>query len=302
MIKIWSKVENELATKAKAIVESLNPPAEEAEVEALEEHIGQELPVDYRDFLFVHNGQSQESNPGFYDMFSVMPLDMVQESWDELESLRDDVGEDDSCPGDWLPFAEDGSGDLLCVELENGAVSKFVSDDENQDVADSFESWLSDMYATLNSGEFSFDPSSGFGIEAKEADSVGDDDEDGGGVAGDDDDDDMLDGDDDDDAESALTYKFTAKMIDVLEDGEKIASVPWGDINRVRVSAYAGEPLIALSLPEGNEPEEIELSTNIQGIAGLYKALGKLKGWDEDAFKEALSSGGDDDEIIVWEQ
>jgi len=296
MIKIWSKVENELATKAKAIVESLNPPAEEAEIEALEEHIGQELPVDYRDFLFVHNGQSQESNPGFYDMFSIMPLEMVQESWDELESLRDDVGEEDSCPGDWMPFAEDSSGDLLCVELESGAVSKFATDDENEEVADSFESWLSEMYATLNSGEFSFDPSSGFGIEAKEADAVGEDDDED---AASDDEDDMLDGDDDDDSESALTYKFTAKMIEVFEDGEKIASVPWGDINRVRVSAYAGEPLIALSLPEGNEPEEIELSTNIPGVADLYKNLGKLKGWDEDAFKEALS--GADDEAVVWE-
>ena len=298
MIKIWSKVENELATKAKAIVESLNPPAEEAEVEALEEHIGQELPVDYRDFLFIHNGQSQDSNPGFYDMFSIMPLDMVQESWDELETLRDDIGEDDACPGDWLPFAEDGSGDMLCVELESGAVSKFVSDDDNEEIADSFESWLSDMYATLNSGEFIFDPSSGFGIEAKEADAVGEDD-DVDAASGDDDD--MLDGGDDDDAESAVTYKFTAKMIDVIEDGEKTASVPWGDINRVRVSAYAGEPLIALSLPEGNEPEEIELPANIPGVADLYKHLGKLKGWDEDAFKEALSGAGGKDEIVVWE-
>ena len=111
----------------------------------------------------------------------------------------------------------------------------------------------------------------------------------------------MLDSDDDDDGESALTYKFTAKMIDVFEDGEKIASVPWGDINRVRASAYAGEPLIALNLPEGSEPEEIELSTNIPGIADLYKRLGKLKGWDEDAFKEALAGAGDEDEIVVWE-
>ena len=27
-----------------------------------------------------------------------------------------------SAMGDWLPFAEDGSGDMLCVELETGAL------------------------------------------------------------------------------------------------------------------------------------------------------------------------------------
>ena len=296
MKKIWSKVENELATKAKAILESLNPPAEEGEIEALEEHVGQELPVDFRDFVFLHNGQSQESNPGFFDMFSLMSLDLIQESWDELEGLRDDVGEDDSCPGDWLPFAEDSGGDLLCVELESGAISKFVSGEDNEEVADSFESWLSDMYATLNSGEFSFDPSSGFGIEPRSGDGVGDEDDDadtdddGEGVMGD---------EDDDDEESALTYKFTAKLIEVFEDGEKVAAVPWGDVTRVRVSSYAGEPLISLSLPDGSDPEEIELSSNIANSADLYKNLGKLKGWDADAFKEALASAGDK-EVVVW--
>ena len=96
MKKIWSRLEGELTSKASEILESLNLGADESEVEALEEYIGQELPTDYRDFLIMHNGQSQESNPGFFDMFSLMPLDLVQESWDELEGLRDDAGEDDS--------------------------------------------------------------------------------------------------------------------------------------------------------------------------------------------------------------
>ena len=84
MKKIWSRLEGQLTSKASEILESLNLGADEADVEALEEYIGQELPTDYRDFLIMHNGQSQESNPGFFDMFSLMPLDLVQESWDEF--------------------------------------------------------------------------------------------------------------------------------------------------------------------------------------------------------------------------
>ncbi len=299
MKQIWSKIEAELATKAKPILESMNPPADEAEIEGLEEHIGQELPPDFRDFLLIHNGQEQESNPGFFDMFSLLPLEQIQESWDELEEIRDDVGEDASCPADWLPIAEDGS-DMICVELETGAVSKYVADDDqNEDVADSFESWLADMLAALKNNEFAFDPESGFGIEPKssDADEVGDEDE---GGLGDDGGDGVIDSDDDDEDESAATFKFTAKTIEIFEDDEKVGSAALSDIVRVRVSSYAGEPLVSLNLPDGSEPEEIELSTNIANSADLFKFLGRLKGWDEDAFKEALNNADEEGETVVW--
>jgi cell wall assembly regulator SMI1 len=296
MKKIWSKLEGELTAKAGAIIESLNLGAEESEIEALEESIGQELPTDYRDFLVAHNGQSQESNPGFFDMFSLMPLELVRESWNELETLRDDAGEENACPGDWLPFAEDGSGDLLCVELESGAVSKFINDDSNEHMADSFEEWLTDIYSILMNTEFTFDPSSGCGIEPKvqveeeeEEDSASTNDED----------DVVMDGEDGEDEGSSLTYSFTAKLIEIFEGEEKMGTVPWGDVTRVRVSSYAGEPLVSLNLPEGNDPEEIELSTRIPNAKDLFKCLGKLKGWDADVFQEALAG---DDEAVVWQR
>lgn len=297
MKKIWSKLEGELTAKASAIIESLNPGAEEPEIEALEENIGQELPTDYRDFLLTHNGQSQESNPGFFDMFSLMPLELVQESWEELETLRDDSGEENSCPGDWLPFAEDGSGDLLCVELESGGVSKFINDDSNEEIADSFEEWLTDIYAILINSEFTFDPSSGCGIEPK----VQEEEEEDESTAGSEEDDVVMNSDDEDEEGSSLTYNFTAKLIEIFEDEEKMGSVPWGDLTRVRVSSYAGEPLISLNLPEGSDPEEIELSTHMPNAKDLFKYLGKLKGWDEDAFQEALSGAGED-EMVVWQR
>ena len=296
MKKIWSRLEGELTSKANAILESLNPGADEVEVEALEEFIGQELPTDYRDFVVIHNGQSQESNPGFFDMFSLMPLDLVQESWEELEGLRDDAGEDETCPGDWLPFAEDGSGDMLCVELESGSISKYVSNDENEEIADSFESWLADIHAALKNGEYNFDPASGFGIEPKGPEDHEEEEDHGGG----DDDDDVVMDSDDDDGETAMTYSFTAKMIELYEDEEKVGTVPWGDIVRVRVSSYAGDPLISLNLPDGSDHEEIEIPTSIANSDKLFKYLGKLKGWDPDAFKEALANTDKDGEIVVW--
>ena len=50
---------------------------------------------------------------------------------------------------------------MLCVELETG-ISKYVSSDENEELADSFEGWLADIHAILKNGEFNFDPASGF--------------------------------------------------------------------------------------------------------------------------------------------
>ena len=109
----------------------------------------------------------------------------------------------------------------------------------------------------------------------------------------------VMDSDDDDD-ETAMTYKFTAKMIELYEDEEKVGSVPWGDIVRVRVSSYAGDPLISINLPDGNDHEEIEIPTSVANSNKLFKFLGKLKGWDKDAFKEALANTAKDGEIIVW--
>ena len=229
-------------------------------------------------------------------MFSLMPLDLVQESWEELEGLRDDAGEDETCPGDWLPFAEDGSGDMLCVELESGSISKYVSNDENEEIADSFESWLADIHATVKNGEYNFDPASGFGIEPKGPEDH--DEEDDHGVS--EDDEGAVMDSDDDDGETAMTYNFTAKMIELFEDEEKVGSVPWGDIVRVRVSSYAGDPLISLNLPDGSDHEEIEIPTSIANSNKLFKYLGKLKGWDKDAFKEALANTEKEGEIIVW--
>lgn len=297
MKKIWSRLEGELTLKASAILESLNPGADEVEIDALEEFIGQELPTDYRDFVVIHNGQSQESNPGFFEMFSLMPLDLVQESWEELEGLRDDAGEDETCPGDWLPFAEDGSGDMLCVELESGSISKYVSNDENEEIADSFESWLADILATIKNGEYNFDPASGFGIEPKGPDDH--EEEEDHGVEEEEEENVVMDGDDDGD-ETAMTYNFTAKMIELYEDEEKIGSVPWGDIVRVRVSSYAGDPLISINLPDGSDHEEIEIPTSIANSNKLFKYLSKLKGWDKDAFKEALANTEKEGEIVVW--
>lgn len=291
MKKTWSKVEAELATKARAILESMNPGAEEAAIEELEEHIGQELPTDYRDFLMMHDGQGQESNPGFFDMFSLMPLELVQDSWNEVDTLREDVGEHESCPGDWLPIAEDGTGDLLCVELESGAISKFVHDEANEEIADSFEGWLAEMLGVLRGGDFLFDSSSGSGIEPRTDEGHDDDDD-----HGDDDEERIMDADGDSDSEATLTYKFTAKAIDVFEDGEKMASVPKADIVRVRVSSYAGDPLVSISLPEGSDPEELELPNS----ADLQKFLAKLKGWDKDAFTEATTSTKSGKETVVW--
>ena len=185
---------------------------------------------------------------------------------------------------------------MLCVELETGAISKFVSSDENEEIADSFEGWLADVHAILKNGEFNFDPASGFGIEPKGPDEHEEEEEEG---AVDDDDVVVMDSDDDDD-EASLSYTFTAKMIELYEGEEKVGTVPWGDIIRVKVSSYAGDPLISINLPDGSDPEELEIPANVANSDKLFKYLGKLKGWDKEAFDEALSNADKDEEILVW--
>ena len=49
-----------------------------------------------------------------------------------------------------------------------------------------------------------------------------------------------------------------------------------GDI--VVNSSYAGDPLISINLPDGSDPEELEIPANASSDK-LFKYLGKLKGW-----------------------
>ena len=48
------------------------------------------------------------------------------------------------------------------------------------------------------------------------------------------------------------------------------------------------------------DPEELEIPANVANSDKLFKYLSKLKGWDKEAFDEALSNADKDEEILVW--
>ncbi len=129
------------------LVADLNPPATDAQLDALEALIGQRLPEDFRQLYRLANGQRQGATPLFQEGYAFLSLDEVSENWLLMKSLYDDkqgFWENDTPQGavkdrwwhpSWIPFALMISGDMYCIDLDPasggqvGQVLELIHDD-----------------------------------------------------------------------------------------------------------------------------------------------------------------------------
>jgi len=156
----WVELEAHLRANAPALLADLNPPASNESLHALELHLGVDLPADYLDFLRGHDGQKGHADALFGD-YEFLSTDRVQDAWDFLkkQSARSDFSNDDAEPSigvrnewwnlKWIPFATNGSGDYLCMDLAptNGGssgqiISMWHDDGARKIKGRSFSAWL----------------------------------------------------------------------------------------------------------------------------------------------------------------
>jgi cell wall assembly regulator SMI1 len=133
--KLWQRIEK--ALKARPTVKrSLNKGATGDQITACEGTLAVTFPPDLRGSCQVHNGQKAGADgllpEGFADLdgeFVLLPLDEITKEWKTWKALKDagelkrqraqpDAGvRSDWWNPKWVPFAVDGSGDSLCVDL-----------------------------------------------------------------------------------------------------------------------------------------------------------------------------------------
>ncbi len=140
MKDLLSGLQASVQNRFPAMAASLRPGASEAQLDAFEAHIGQRLPAQFRELYRWHDGQDDDDGTalGLFVGLPFLPLAQAQRHWqDECRALdvpaaqqaRD--GQAYGCvpPGAikpvpasrcWIPFADDGAGAFLGVDLDPG--------------------------------------------------------------------------------------------------------------------------------------------------------------------------------------
>lgn len=123
MEKIWELIENFLQENAQEIFESLNEPAKDEEIAELEDQLGLKLPDEFKTSLKIHNGEGPDEGWIFSD-WSLLPISEILACYNqeknkvqEVDILADEYTLPVLWSPKWIPFAYDGSGGYLSIDL-----------------------------------------------------------------------------------------------------------------------------------------------------------------------------------------
>ncbi len=166
---LWRDINDLLRKKAPKRQKELQPGLPEGELEEIVKAFGRRLPKDYLVSIAIHDGNASLNE------FTYLPLRSVLEIWEamnESEAAGEfgertiDAPEAKVVKPVWwhkglIPFAQDGAGNLLCIDLDpgpkgsNGQITRF---ERNMGPAAtehrSFGGWLTAYRDAVRAGEF----------------------------------------------------------------------------------------------------------------------------------------------------
>jgi cell wall assembly regulator SMI1 len=129
MHRQWAELEAWLQNNKPAVLADLNPPADIGGIHDLQSSLKARLPDDFIACLQIHNGQKGEAEP-LFDQNAFLPIRRMLMSWSTWSELLGDGDFDGRAarpngavkpvwwsPG-WVPFASNGGGDHLCLDLD----------------------------------------------------------------------------------------------------------------------------------------------------------------------------------------
>lgn len=170
----WRRIELWLNVNAPPRAKSLAKGATAAQLQKLESQIAAELPEEFKQSYLIHNGQSNDLGliPDRALGQHLLQVKGIVSEWKYCEDMDDSGDFDDISiradkgvarqwwnPG-WIPFASDGCGGFLCIDLaptksgQTGQVIRMPEDDpERERLAPSFGAWLEQLADALERGE-----------------------------------------------------------------------------------------------------------------------------------------------------
>jgi cell wall assembly regulator SMI1/ankyrin repeat protein len=173
---LWAEIKSGLKESHPDVYLSFRPGAQAAALQKLEQLIGEALPPAFRAFYEANDGQKNgehelvppddplEDDVGYY----IMSIREVIKDWKEQKELTD-MGEfagrkasaDKQVRKEWwntkwIPFASNGAGDYLCLDLAPTAagskgqvISVSHESTRRRLLGPSFEQWLADLWERL---------------------------------------------------------------------------------------------------------------------------------------------------------
>ena len=162
----YASLEAWLKDHSEKMYSALQDPASAEDLKALEDALGQKLPAELRAALEIHDGR-----PAF-DSYRLLRADRIKDRYESEMANVDkpaDAGNGTCRPvmwsKGWIPFAEDGSQNFLCIDLDpgkkgtSGQVIRWERSAQRADAAEwsSFGDWLAAITAACVGGKVEID-------------------------------------------------------------------------------------------------------------------------------------------------
>jgi cell wall assembly regulator SMI1 len=166
VVELWGRLRNILERLPPEKRPELRPGAADEELQRLEMELGQTFPEEFRESYLLHDGQltGMDLAPAIgahedgYELMTAHAIRRDWRSWKELAVVGDfadlAAGSSPEVKGQWwipawVPFATNGAGDHLCIDLEptpkgsRGQVIRVGHESPLREViAGSFRAWL----------------------------------------------------------------------------------------------------------------------------------------------------------------
>lgn len=154
----WQELETCLKEIAPSTLETFRDSACTCCLFGLETTVGQALPRDFKEFLYVHNGQEERENDGQYfcEEGRLLSVDEIIDTW----KLLNESNQSAPVKGEWsknlLPFAR-SKRKHTCIDLQNGEIVSLQDADIQRGKAMDFQSWFEDKLRVFKEGRYTLD-------------------------------------------------------------------------------------------------------------------------------------------------
>lgn len=128
MREAWNRLENHLRLQSPELSSALNPPATDEKIHQLRENQDTRPPDDLIEILRIHDGQRGDRAP-IFNGYRFSSIREIFSDWSTMNDLLDGGDFDGAIPKpspevsdawwnrQWIPFANNGAGDLLCLDM-----------------------------------------------------------------------------------------------------------------------------------------------------------------------------------------
>ncbi len=175
--QIWEKILTEIKTISPKTYNSLNTSASEEDINLLENVLDIKLPVEFKNYLRVCNGQQQRNSVFFVSCNCLLSIKEIISDWQKMNDLflnenrLENIEENKIKPlywnKKWIPFACFNGNNRLILDLDAGKKGKNgqifelypgvdLEDDECV-VANSFKEFSQKILESLENNDFEID-------------------------------------------------------------------------------------------------------------------------------------------------